>query len=215
MKNALLKCGKNAAWVTKKRWYISYSKSEMQERLSGATGRGLRAASTPVGIRARSTPVGIPRQLSHGPSFLACCILNCEHNVNIIISVIAGDVGSQSMRLFTSPTIDSRKRARSRYRYTTVAPQLRQDLPLHAARAPACLHSAQVMMDIWWTRQCSRLSLRHITVWKRQYFVIRLCLSTTGYGLFVGEVRTMVQLNKVYVPTSDLRKYFALDHDFI
>ena len=26
-------------------------------------------------------------------------------------------------------------RARSRYRYTTVAPQRRQDLPLHAARA--------------------------------------------------------------------------------
>ena len=31
-----------------------------------------------------------------------------------------------------------------RYRYTTVAPQRRQDLSLHAAHAPACLHSARV-----------------------------------------------------------------------
>ena len=36
-----------------------------------ATGRGLRV-SMPGAARAASTSVGIPRQFSHGPSFLAC-----------------------------------------------------------------------------------------------------------------------------------------------
>ena len=46
-------------------------------------------------------------------------------------------------------------------------------------------------------------------------FLIRLWLSTPGYGVLEGEATTMVQFNKIHVPTIDSRKYFCSNQDFI